>query len=331
MKQIRPTSWLLPLLALLLVGLATPPISVYATTTPASLQPEERPIAEVLEEISEKYQVFFTYDAELLKGIKVKFALSEAKDLDNAINIVMARTGLGYELLGNKYYVIYKDNKKGQKNMRKMKRKLQQIEKLEQSGTLSLQRKRKNKPQKDFENILQTIKKLKAEKVLSGFVKDTEGNPLIGANIVVKGTSIGTVSDIDGSFRLTVPDDASVLVVSYTGYITREVGIANQTRFDIALAEDIAALDEVVVVGYGTQGRGTVTSAIDKISSDEINTMPVVSATQAVQGRSAGLVVTNQGAPGQDPVIRIRGLTSPNTNNPLIVIDGIPAGGLYPL
>ncbi len=328
MKQIRPTRWLLPLLALLLVGLATPPISVYATTTSASLQPEERPIAEVLEEISEKYQVFFTYDAELLKGIKVKFELSEAKDLDNAINIVMARTGLGYELLGNKYYVIYKDNKKGQKNMRKMKRKLKQIEKLEQSGTLSLQRKRRNKPQKDFENILQTIKKLKAEKVLTGFVKDTEGAPLIGANIVVKGTSIGTVSDIDGSFRLTVPDDASVLVVSYTGYITREVGIANQTRFDIALAEDIAALDEVIVVGYGTQGRGTVTSAIDKISSDEINTMPVVSATQAVQGRSAGLVVTNQGAPGQDPVIRIRGLTSPNTNNPLIVIDGIPAGGL---
>lgn len=328
MKLFRPTNWLLPIWALVLMMMTTATVKAAAIAPPASFQPEERPIIEVLEEISEKYQVLFTYDAELLKGIKVKFDLSEAKSIDNAVNILMKRTGLGYELLGNKYYVIYKDNRKGQKTMRKMKRKLKQLQKLEQSGNLSLQRKRANKPQKDFETILRTIENLKAEKVLTGAITDTEGLPLIGANILLKGTSTGTVSDIDGSFRLRVPDDAATLVISYTGYITREVAIGNQTRFDIQLTEDIAALDEVVVVGYGTQGRGTVTSAIDKISSDEINTMPVVSATQAVQGRSAGLVVTNQGAPGQDPVIRIRGLTSPNTNNPLIVIDGIPAGGL---
>ncbi len=294
----------------------------------AATQFQEKLLTQILEEISEKFQVFFTYDAELLKDIKVDVDLSNADSFDKIVGYLTEQTDLGFEHLGSKYYVIYKDDKKGLKTLKKVKRKVRQLQELENTGNLSIQRKSAGQPFKDLETIAYTIQELKAEKNISGTVTDPDGLALIGANILVKGTDIGTVTDFEGKFTLSVPDDAEALIFSYTGYVTQEVPIGDRTEFNIQLTEDIAALDEVVVVGYGTQGRGTITSAIDKIEGDEVSTLPVVSTAQAIQGRSAGLTVTNQGAPGQDPIIRIRGLTTPNNNNPLIVIDGVPAGGL---
>jgi len=167
------------------------------------------------------------------------------------------------------------------------------------------------------------------DRVLTGTVTDSEGEPLIGANVIVEGMiAVGTSTDIDGRYSLEVPSDAEALEVSYTGYITRTVPIGASNVIDVELDLNVSQLDEVVVVGYGTQGRGQVTSAIDKVSSEEINTMPVANATQAIQGRASGVQVTNQSTPGEDPVIRIRGLTTPNNNDPLVVVDGVPAGGL---
>lgn len=290
---------------------------------------QDRPLTRLLSEISEKFKVFFTYDADLLSGIEVDYDLADDDTFEEVVNTLMERTGLGYQHLGDSYYVIYKEDKKGRRTVKKMQRKIEQLKKLESGGSVSLQQKAESNDFADrLTGIAKAAEKLKADKELSGTVINEDGTPLIGATVQLKGSSIGAITNDQGNFNITVPDDAEILVISYIGYFAKEIAIGNQTEFSITLEENVSVLDEVIVTGYGTQSRASVTSAIDKISGDEINNIPVVNVTQAVQGRSAGLVVTNQGAPGQDPIIRIRGLTSPNNNNPLIVIDGIPAGGL---
>ena len=182
-----------------------------------------RPLTEVLEEISEKFQVFFTYDVELLKDIQVEFDLSDMDDFEEAVNTLLTTTGLAFEHLGGKYYVIYQEDKKGLKKMKKMKRKIRQIQKLENSGSLSLQRHSQNQPVKDLETIARTARQLKASKQLSGTVKDAQGNPLIGANILIKDGRTGTITDVDGRYDLDVPTSAQVLIFSYIGYLPQEV------------------------------------------------------------------------------------------------------------
>lgn len=286
----------------------------------------ERPLTEVLEEISEKFQVFFTYDAELLKDIQVDFDLSEAQHLEEAVNALLETTGLAYEHLGDRYYVIYKDNKRGKKTMKKMKRKLQQIQKLEQSGSLSLQKHSKNQPVKDLNNISQTIKKLNAANKLHGMVTDEEGQPLIGANIVIKDTRMGTITDIDGEYTLDVPASSNVLIFSYTGYTPLEVEINKQNTIDAVLEVSTTQLAEVVVTGYGRQQRNAVTGAVSSIDLQQISSLPLTSVEQSMQGRVAGLQViqTSGGMPGGAVQVNIRGIGTINGETPLYVIDGIP-------
>jgi TonB-linked SusC/RagA family outer membrane protein len=161
-------------------------------------------------------------------------------------------------------------------------------------------------------------------KVLSG--EDNTGLP--GVNIVVKGTTVGTVTDIEGNYSLEVPGEASVLVFSSVGFVTEESIVGTKTVIDLTLLPDITALSEIVVVGYGTQERAKVTGAISSVSAEEITQTPIVSLDQALQGRAAGVFVTNSGAPGANPVVRIRGIGTTGNNDPLYVIDGVPAGGL---
>ena len=155
--------------------------------------------------------------------------------------------------------------------------------------------------------------------VLSG--EDQTGLP--GVNIIVKGSAIGTVTDIDGKYSLDVPDENSVLVFSSVGFIAEEVAVGSKTIIDITLQPDVTALSEIVVVGYGTQKRAEVTGAISSISSETITEVPITSSEQALQGRAAGVSVISNGQPGSSPIIRIRGLGTINDNDPLIVVDGI--------
>ena len=162
---------------------------------------------------------------------------------------------------------------------------------------------------------------------VTGTVTDQNG-PLPGASIVVTGTSNGTQTDFDGNFTLSnVPSNAT-LTVSYIGYRTQQVPVNGQTTVNITLEEDLQALDEVVVVAYGSQSRAAVTGAISSVGADEISALPVATADQALQGRAAGITVTNSGGPGTAPVLRIRGLGSPTGGGPLIVIDGVISTGL---
>jgi TonB-linked SusC/RagA family outer membrane protein len=162
---------------------------------------------------------------------------------------------------------------------------------------------------------------------VSGRVTQANGEGLPGVTVIVKGTNMGTTTAVDGSFKLDVPEN-SVLVFSSIGYAKREVSVTGATtNVAVVLAEDLKALDEVVVVGYGTQERGSVTGAVASVSGRDIASQPVADPTQAIQGRAAGVTVTqNSGAPGGagGTAVRVRGVTSAGNNAPLYVVDGFP-------
>ncbi|MBQ8502309.1 MAG: TonB-dependent receptor [Bacteroides sp.] len=157
---------------------------------------------------------------------------------------------------------------------------------------------------------------------VKGVVKDTAGETIIGASIQVKGTTMGTITGIDGDFQLAVDKDA-VLVISYIGYQTQEVKVA--ANMNIILQEDSGLLDEVVVIGYGSVKRRDVTTAVSTVSTKDLDQRPIVSAAQALQGKAAGVAVSSpNGAPGGEMTIRVRGTTSFNgSNDPMYVVDGV--------
>ena len=160
---------------------------------------------------------------------------------------------------------------------------------------------------------------------VSGTVTDKNGEPLIGATIMEKGTSNGAFTDLDGKYALEVADGNAVLVFSYTGFETIEVPVNNQAVVDVKMAEG-TVLEEVIVVGYGIQKKSQTTGAITSIPNKLIAELPITNARQALQGRAAGVDVVQSGSkPGAAPQIRIRGRRSFNaTNDPLYVVDGIP-------
>ena len=162
---------------------------------------------------------------------------------------------------------------------------------------------------------------------VTGTVSDAAG-PLIGATIKVKGSSTGVVADMDGRFSIQA-NPSDVLEISYIGYVTQEVTVGNKTRLTIKLEEEKHNLNEVVVIGYGTQRREAVTGSVANISGSELNQIAATNAAQALQGRVAGVLMTQTSSkPGAEMQIRIRGQRSLNaSNDPLIVLDGIPFMG----
>lgn len=162
-------------------------------------------------------------------------------------------------------------------------------------------------------------------KQLTGVITDETNEPIIGANVLVKGTALGTITDMDGKFTLEVPFDA-VLQVSYIGYTTKEVAVGNQSSIHITLTEDSRAIDEVVVIGYGSVKKSNLTGAVSSIKTTELQQTPITSIDQGLVGRASGVQVTQtSGMPGAVASIRVRGSSSlQGGNEPLYVIDGFP-------
>ncbi len=165
------------------------------------------------------------------------------------------------------------------------------------------------------------------DKEISGKVTDENGNELPGVNVLVKGTSIGVVTDLDGNYTIGVPDDATALIYSYVGYISEEVEIGARSVIDVKLVPDLETLSEVVIVGYGTQKKANLTGAVATVTSKDIDSRPITSLATALQGTTSGVFVNqNSGQPGRDNVlIRIRGVGTLNNANPLVLVDGIEA------
>ncbi|WP_372774306.1 TonB-dependent receptor [Mangrovibacterium sp.] len=178
-------------------------------------------------------------------------------------------------------------------------------------------------------NLDETAQFVQKVGVVSGTVKASNGDPIPGATVVVKGTTIGTITDFDGNFSLNnVPDDA-ILQFSFVGMQMVEVAVNGQSVINAVLAEETIGLEEVVAVGYGIQKKSLVTGAISSVKAEDLQNIPASRADQAIQGRTAGVsVLSTSGSPGVSTKIRIRGVNSNGNSNPLFIVDGMKTGDI---
>lgn len=167
------------------------------------------------------------------------------------------------------------------------------------------------------------------QKKVTGVVKDDLGDTLIGVSVSIKGTTTGTLTNIDGEFSIEVPNEDAILVFSYVGHDTHEIKVGNQTELSIVLGAKESVLDEVVVVGYGVQKKKLVTGATVQVKGDNIEKMNTVSALGALQSQSPGVNITqSSGMPGEKHKVVIRGVGTIGNADPLYVIDGSPGGNI---
>jgi len=158
---------------------------------------------------------------------------------------------------------------------------------------------------------------------LSGTITDTNGEPLIGANVTVKGTTLGSITDVNGKYTIQQVPSNATLVIAYIGYLSKEVEVGGKSKVDIQLKEDTQNLDEVVVVGYGSQAKRDMAVSVAVVDAKKLQKTSGSSATQQLQGKTAGVYIGTSGAPGAATMVRIRGVNTINDNGPLYVIDGV--------
>jgi TonB-linked SusC/RagA family outer membrane protein len=307
--------WCLLLAAICSPVLSTAQDKVYANAQKLNHQSERddyRPLLEVLTEVKEHYNVSFLYEPVTLQDKTVKVPINYRSKVESTLSRLLEPEGLMFKRINEKTYSILS----------------QEPSKTANSG----------QPDAALNTTIVEPASIKKEVVIaymhpvdivvSGTLTDEADNPLPGVNVLVKGTTIGTTSDAQGRYSLNVPDENATLVVSFIGYTTQEIPVGNQTTINVKLLPDIRQLGEVVVVGYGTQKKTSVTGAISSVSSEQISVQPVVNIGQALQGRVAGVTVVNNGAPGAAPIVRVRGVGTVNNANPLYVIDGFPTGDM---
>ncbi len=288
------------------------------------IQSQERPLADVIHDLSKKHEVFFTYEVESLEQVKVDYPrlLSNQTDLKTALKHLLSGTTLKYKQIDEKYYVIFAADTRIS------------IKQVEPATTHLKITQQKIAPV----SLKPTVRKVEEQPAIqffsvSGTVASTEGEVLAGATVRLKGGTQGTLTDEKGYYALEVPDENGTLIVSYIGYLSQEIPIQGRVSIDVEMEVDYALLEEVVVVGYGTQKKSDLTGAVSSISEEELKSMPLASLDQGIQGRAAGVFVTQTtGQPGGVATIRIRGGNSlQGGNEPLYVIDGFPiynGGGL---
>jgi TonB-linked SusC/RagA family outer membrane protein len=246
------------------------------------------PLQILFQTIEEKSEYIFIYKDEILKDVElVSVNLSNA-DLSTILNSVLKKQNLEYKIR-DRQVIIFKPEHTD-----------------------------------SFDDVKPTLKNIQFQ--VSGNIVDATGMPLPGVNIIEKGTTNGTVTDFDGNFVLSVSSSDATLQVSFVGFREREVPLEGRSNLTIQLEEDVAALDEVVVVGYGTQKKSDLTGSVTSLSQDDLNPGANASIDQMMLGRAAGVQINQaSSAPGGGLSIRIRGSNSLNASNePLYVIDGFP-------
>ncbi|MEK6481160.1 SusC/RagA family TonB-linked outer membrane protein [Catalinimonas sp. 4WD22] len=273
-------------------------------------QVESKSLQHYLMDLEKEFEIQFAYDSELVKDKKVSLDSDKGQKLEFLLNQALEPNALQYKKIGEKLYVI---QQKEQNEIKKINTKSDRRE--GKTETLALLNSLSISP---IGNLAQTIR---------GKVTDGEnGEPLPGVNVLAKGTTIGTVTDISGNYQLTVDDEVSTLVFSSIGYVTEEVSINGQNIINLELLPDIQSLSEVVVVGYGTQQKKDVTGSIASVKLEDVKNMAVASPDALLQGKAAGVqVVQNSGTPGGEVFVRVRGTASLlGETRPLFVIDGVP-------
>lgn len=290
MKNIIPVG-ILTIMRIFLLFIGIGLSSVYANSVFAQnkiqIDVKNISVEEFFEEIQKSSEyVFFYKDNVLNTSKKISVKLKNAK-MNTVLEKAFSNTDLSYKIIGNQVVV----------------------KKTPSSST------------EDNSLGLETV----FQNTISGTITDAGGQPLPGVNVLIKGTTIGTQSDFDGNYTIDMAD-GTVLVFSYIGMLTKEVSIDDRTTVNVVLQEDVASLDEVVVVAYGTQTKESLTGSVSVVKSEELEQIPVSTFEQTLRGSTAGLQASAvDGAPGGNTQVRIRGIGSISASSePLYVIDGIP-------
>ncbi|GAB3890685.1 TonB-dependent receptor [Larkinella knui] len=278
-----------------------------------------------LSELEKQYRVSFIYKTDL---VDTKVVLNGHRDrtVEEALTNLLSDKGLTFEKIQANFYVIVATKEKSNRFFRK----INQIEKKgfeSQTGSEPITSSDLNigKLERIGYSVLSADKPMED---IRGKVSNATGEGLPGVSVVIKGSTRGTTTNGEGEFTINAPNNA-VLVFSFVGFASKEVPVNGRTTLTVSLVEDERALEEVVVVGYGTQKRASVTGAVSSVTPKDLTALPVISAESAMQGRVPGVRVVNNGSPGQSPIVRIRGVGSINyASGPLYVIDGVPSGDL---
>ncbi len=302
-------------------------LSALQTTQSASLSslPEQddkgqKQLRVILKKIQDHYLINFSFDEQLIDKKSVNQNIDYSGAPEVILKDVLNPLGLSFEKLADNYYVIFQQGDK--KQLKRLEKK--KPETIEEPSS-ALQPKQLN----SFPVYLPNLRRPQ-QQTINGKVIDLENNEALpGVNVLAKGTTTGTVTDVDGNYRLTVGDDVTTLVFSSIGYTSEEVAINGRTVINLSLSPDIQSLSEVVVVGYGTQKKSDIVGAVASVSSEKLEQNANPNLFQALQGAAPGLNITRgSGAPGSNGSIQIRGLNSISaSNDPLIVVDGIPYAG----
>jgi len=286
----------------------------------------EKPLNKVLDLISEKYEVIITYNTELLSKVEVYFEFKKDEILESAVNRALDKTNFKYKQLTEKYHVVYDKTKSSRQNLKKLKKKFKEIEKLETKEGLNVQSTSRD-VQLTFDKVIEATNELIEDQLITGTVVDQFGVGLPGVSIAIKGAAIGTQTDVAGAFELSAPDDATTLVFSYIGFVTKEMLIVNQTSINVVMEEQATALDEVVISALGlTREKKSLGYAVTEVDGSDVSRVKESNVASSLAGRVAGVVVykNTSGVGGAARVI-IRGNNSLSGNNePLYVVDGVP-------
>jgi TonB-linked SusC/RagA family outer membrane protein len=279
----------------------------------ASSQTSYRPLGEVLAGLKAHYRADILFEPRTVDGMKVDPGrVDKGRSLEQNLEKLLRPFGLKYKKINRTSYTVIVDKEaKRPKDVEADPGKASSFE-SKSTGDRAIS-------QTDLEKIVIE------DRTITGTVKGSDTNePLPGVSVVVKGTTRGTTTDVNGAFRLSVENDNNTLVFSFVGYANQEVVIDNRTTIDVKLLPDLKALEEVVVVGYGTKKRENVTGAIAQISGEALTSRPVTKLGQALQGLIPNLNVTNpNGNPDANPTFNIRGTTSLTGGSALVLVDGI--------
>src|SRR5690625_3103773 len=292
-------SWKIPIISFLGMMIIQLPSALAADDYSA----EQILLELALHKISQKYDVHFNYDRNIMKDVMVDYEEDRSFSLSEALDHVFENTHFGYRIFEERYIVVFENNDEGTESLKNMINHMQDLVEERESA-----KKRILSPISRLSTL--SAKDLYHKRIVfsvSGTVMDEAGEPLIGVNIQVKGSDKGTSTDFEGNFTLEDIDENAVLVVSYVGYQTQEVPVAGKTSLEIVMTSDSQLLDEVVVVGYGTQQKKDLTGAVSTISGSDIQNFPVRSAQEALQGKVSGVLISqSSGSPGALGVVRIR-------------------------
>jgi len=287
--------------------------------TKMSPELHQTPLSEALKELEVEHNAFIIYNLKAVENrSSAQFKKSGASaGIEESLQNLLDPLGLGYEKVNENVFVVVMPGA---------------VSAGQTSGVENITDKTFSLSHLSVEDHF-SLKKFLLEKNkknsvvnINGRVTNETGETLVGVNIILKGTTVGTTTDVSGNYTFDVPNLTGTLVFSYIGYATQEIPINNRQVINVSLAPDVQSLQEIQIIGYGTQSKAEVTSAIASVSSEQIKDMPLVGLDQAIQGRAAGVQVTNNsGAPGGGVSIRIRGTSSLGAGNePLYVVDGVP-------